>query len=169
MPQNTKIAIYPGTFDPVTNGHLDVLRRAAAMFDKVIVAVAPNAGKGPLFDCPTRVRLFKENVLDMPNVEVCSFDGLTVDFARECGAIAIIRGLRAVSDFEFEFQLAQMNRHLEGEVETIFLMPSHKYFYISSTLIKQVSTYAPERIANFIPANVLEIMRAAETKRGDNS
>lgn len=153
-----KTAIYPGTFDPVTNGHIDVLRRAAKMFDEVIVAVAPNAGKGPLFDVDTRVRLFAENLADMPNVEVCKFDDLTVDFAREHNAVAIIRGLRAVSDFEFEFQLAQMNRHLDGDVETIFLMPSHKYFYTSSTIIKQVAAYAPERVREFVPRNVLDEM-----------
>lgn len=153
-----KTAIYPGTFDPVTNGHIDVLRRAAKMFDEVIVAVAPNAGKGPLFDVDTRVRLFAENLADMPNVEVRKFDDLTVDFAREHNAVAIIRGLRAVSDFEFEFQLAQMNRHLDGGVETIFLMPSHKYFYTSSTIIKQVAAYAPERVSEFVPRNVLDEM-----------
>lgn len=153
-----KTAIYPGTFDPVTNGHIDVLRRAAKMFDEVIVAVAPNAGKGPLFDVDTRVRLFAENLADMPNVEVRKFDDLTVDFAREHNAVAIIRGLRAVSDFEFEFQLAQMNRHLDGVVETIFLMPSHKYFYTSSTIIKQVAAYAPERVSEFVPQNVLDEM-----------
>ncbi len=153
-----KTAIYPGTFDPVTNGHIDVLRRAAKMFDEVIVAVAPNAGKGPLFDVDTRVRLFAENLADMPNVEVCKFDDLTVDFARAHNAVAIIRGLRAVSDFEFEFQLAQMNRHLDGDVETIFLMPSHKYFYTSSTIIKQVAAYAPERVSEFVPRNVLDEM-----------
>ena len=156
MEKNT--AIYPGTFDPVTNGHIDVLRRAAKMFDEVIVAVAPNAGKGPLFDVDTRVRLFAENLADMPNVEVRKFDDLTVDFAREHNAVAIIRGLRAVSDFEFEFQLAQMNRHLDGDVETIFLMPSHKYFYTSSTIIKQVAAYAPERVSEFVPQNVLDEM-----------
>lgn len=155
-----RTAIYPGTFDPVTNGHLDVLHRAARMFDEVIVAVAPNAGKGPLFDPDTRVHLFAENLEGCPNVSVCKFDDLTVDFARAHNAVAIIRGLRAVSDFEFEFQLAQMNRHLAGDVETIFLMPSHKYFYTSSTIIKQVAAYAPERIKEFVPPNVLNAMKA---------
>ena len=153
-----KTAIYPGTFDPVTNGHLDVLRRACVLFDEVIVAVAKNAGKSPMFDAATRARLFAENVAAMPNVRVCHFDGLTVDFARSLGANAIIRGLRAVSDFEFEFQMAQMNRFLDCGIETIFLMPSHKYFYTSSTIIKQVCAYSPARVAEFVPPNVLEAM-----------
>ena len=135
---NKRSAIYPGTFDPVTNGHLDVLRRASVLFDEVVVAVAQNAGKTPMFDSETRVRLIQENIGELKNVRVCYSDGLTVDFAKSLGAVAIIRGLRAVSDFEFEFQMAQMNRFLDSEIETIFLMPSHKYFYTSSTIIKQV-------------------------------
>lgn len=153
-----KSAIYPGTFDPVTNGHLDVLRRACELFDEVVVAVAQNAGKTPMFDPETRVRLIRENIADLPNVKVCYIDGLTVDFAKNLGAVAIIRGLRAVSDFEFEFQMAQMNRFLDSQIETIFLMPSHKYFYTSSTIIKQVCMYSPERVKEFVPANVLELM-----------
>lgn len=155
-----KIAVYPGTFDPVTNGHLDVLHRALRLFDEVVVAVARNAGKGPLLDFHTRKRLFEENLKGIKNVRVEAFDGLTVDFVRNTGASAIIRGLRAVSDFEFEFQMAQMNRHLDGEVETIFLMPSHKYFYLSSTLIKQVACYDVGRIGEFVPSNVLEALRS---------
>ncbi len=157
-----KIAIYPGSFDPVTNGHLDVLTRARELFDEVVVLVAQNAGKTPMFDVDTRVRLVRENVADMKNVSVRFFDGLTVDFARELGAVAIIRGLRAVSDFEFEFQMAQMNRFLDNGIETIFLMPSHKYFYTSSTIIKQVCAYSPERVKEFVPANVLSHWRLGE-------
>ncbi len=123
MMDKKRIAVYPGTFDPVTNGHLDVLHRALRLFDEVVVGVACNAGKKPLLDFRTRRKLFEENVADMPNVRVEAFDGLTVDFVRKHGAIAIIRGLRAVSDFEFEFQMAQMNRHLDDEVETVILMP----------------------------------------------
>ncbi len=156
-----KTAIYPGTFDPVTNGHLDVLHRALRMFDEVIVAIASNAGKSPLFDTETRMTLFRENIADIDKVKICSIDGLTVDFARSRNALAVIRGLRAVSDFEFEFQLAQMNRHLAGDVETIFLMPSHKYFYTSSTIIKQVAIHDPDRIAEFVPPNVLKKLREA--------
>ena len=139
-----KTAIYPGTFDPVTNGHLDIIKRASLLFDEVVVAVAQND--------------FEENVRDMDNVRVCSFNVLTVDLAREFGAVAIIRGLRAVSDFEFEFQMAQMNRFLDCGIETIFLMPSHKYFYTSSTIIKQVCAYEPERIKDFVPDNVLRLL-----------
>ena len=153
-----KTAIYPGTFDPVTNGHLDVLHRASLLFDEVVVAVAQNDGKTPMFDLETRVRLFEENLSSVPNARVCSFNVLTVDFARELGAVAIIRGLRAVSDFEFEFQMAQMNRFLDNGIETIFLMPSHKYFYTSSTIIKQVCAYSPERVGEFVPPNVLAAM-----------
>ncbi len=154
-----KRVVYPGTFDPVTNGHLDVLGRALRMFDEVIVAVAPNEDKHPLFDVDTRVSLFRDNISGMDRVKICIIDGLTVDFARKEGAFAVIRGLRAVSDFEFEFQFAQMNRHLADDVETIFLMPSHKYFYTSSTVIKQVAMYELERIADFVPANVLKKLR----------
>lgn len=154
-----RTAIYPGTFDPVTNGHLDVLKRASELFDEVVVAVAQNDGKVPLFDVDTRVRLFEENVREMKNVRICRFNVLTVDFAREVGAIAIIRGLRAVSDFEFEFQMAQMNRFLDCGIETIFLMPSHKYFYTSSTIIKQVCAYSPERVKDFVPENVLALVK----------
>lgn len=156
MSLSEKVALYPGTFDPVTNGHLDVLTRALYLFDRVVVGVASNAGKAPMFDLETRVSLLKEAVSDKPNVSIVPFDVLTVDLAREYGAHAIIRGLRAVSDFEYEFQLAQMNRFLESQVETVFLMPSHKYFYVSSSLIKQIATMQPERAKSFVPPNVLE-------------
>ena len=159
-----KTAIYPGTFDPITLGHLDVLRRAAKMFDRVIIAVASNDTKTPLFPASRRVELVRENIADMPNVEVAESKALTVDFARERGAVALIRGLRAVSDFEYEFQLAQMNRHMCKDIETIFLMPSNLYFYTSSTMIKQIASYCPERIAAFVPPNVCEALREAFKK-----
>lgn len=151
-------AIYPGTFDPVTNGHLDILRRACQIFDKVIVGVAPNAHKQPLFSTEERIDMIKANVGDW-NVEVVIFEGLLVDFARRTGANVLIRGLRAVSDFEFEFQMTQMNRDLDPEVETIFLMPGARYFFTSSTLMKQVSFYDPERIAKFVPLNVAAALK----------
>lgn len=149
-----RIAIYPGTFDPVTNGHLDVLHRACRMFDHVIMAVAPNSGKGPIFDLQERIELIRENLPPSLNADVQTFDTLLVDFAKAKGACALIRGLRAVSDFEFEFQMAQMNRELDPEVETLFFMPSQDYFYTSSNIVKQVARFAPERVAKFVPTNV---------------
>ncbi|MEX0332139.1 MAG: pantetheine-phosphate adenylyltransferase [Puniceicoccaceae bacterium] len=152
-------AIYPGSFDPVTSGHLDILRRACHIFDKVIVAVAHNSQKEPLFSKQERIDLIASNIQDLTTVEVTSFDGLVVDFAREQNATVLIRGLRAVSDFEFEFQMTQMNRDLADEVETIFLMPSARYFFTSSTLMKQVSMYDPERISKFVPLNVAAALK----------
>ncbi len=146
-------AIYPGTFDPITNGHLDVIGRACTIFDKIHVAVANNAGKEPLFTPDERLELIQANVSDNPQVEVLQFNGLIVDLARELKAVALIRGLRAVSDFEYEFQMAQMNRHLDGEVETIFLMPNEEYFFTSSQLVKQVFRFT-SRERRLIPDNV---------------
>lgn len=151
-------ALYPGTFDPVTNGHLDILRRACRLFDEVVVAVAPNHGKHPMFSVEERVRLIEDNISGL-NSRVVTFDGLVVDFARREGAIALIRGLRAVSDFEFEFQMTQMNRDLECNVETIFLMPGSRYFFTSSSLMKQVASFDVGRVAEFIPANVVQAFR----------
>ncbi len=151
-------AIYPGTFDPVTNGHLDILHRASHIFEKVTVAIAPNARKDPLFSVQERMDFMTANI-KAPNIVVKNFDGLVVDFARSEGASVLIRGLRAVSDFEFEFQMTQMNRDLDQEIETIFLMPSARYFFTSSTLMKQVSYYDPERIAKFVPLNVAAALK----------
>lgn len=152
------IAVYPGTFDPVTNGHMDILNRAAHIFEKVIVGVAPNLPKNPLFTAQERIDLIANNV-DNENITVTVFDGLVVDFARAQGATVLIRGLRAVSDFEFEFQMTQMNRDLDPGIETIFLMPSARYFFTSSTLMKQVSFYDPERIEKFVPLNVAAALK----------
>jgi pantetheine-phosphate adenylyltransferase len=151
-------AIYPGTFDPVTNGHLDILHRACQTFDQVVVGVAPNALKNPLFTAQERIELIAANVGDW-NVEVRLFEGLVVDFARKNGASVLIRGLRAVSDFEFEFQMTQMNRDLDPGIETIFLMPGARYFFTSSTIMKQVAYYDPERIAKFVPLNVAAALK----------
>ncbi len=151
-PGSMKLALYPGTFDPITKGHLDVLNRASVLFDRVIVAVARNAPKNPVFSLEERIQLIRENV-DTERFEVCPLEGLVVEFARKKGAQALIRGLRAISDFEYEFQMAQMNRNLDESIETIFLMPSEKFFYTSSALIKQVACYT-EKETNLVPANV---------------
>jgi pantetheine-phosphate adenylyltransferase len=151
-------AIYPGTFDPVTNGHLDILHRACHIFDNVIVGVAENRSKEPLFSSAERCALIAENMENLP-ARVVPFDGLVVDFARSMQATVLIRGLRAVSDFEFEFQMTQMNRELAPDVETIFLMPGDRYFFTSSTIMKQVARHDPERIEKFVPENVAEALR----------
>ena len=136
----TVSAMYPGTFDPITLGHEDLVRRAAVLFDKVIVAIADNpGGKAPMFSTDERVAMAANALADLDNVEVMGYAGLTVDFARDHKLRVIIRGLRAVSDFEYEFQLANMNRHLTDEVETAFLTPTEKYMFISSTLVKEVA------------------------------
>ena len=134
------IAVYPGTFDPVTHGHSDLVARAARMFEQVIVAVAENPGKIPAFDTQERVALAREVLAGVDNVEVCAFDCLLVDFARQRGASVILRGLRAVSDFEYEFQLAGMNRHLAADIETLFLTPAEQYAFISSSLVREVAS-----------------------------
>jgi len=152
-----KIALYPGTFDPITNGHLDVLHRASVLFDKVIVAVAENDPKSPVFSLEERINLIRENV-DLDRFDVLPLPGLVVEFAKEVGAHALIRGLRAISDFEHEFQMAQMNRNLDETIETIFLMPNEEYFYTSSNLIKQVARYT-EKETGLVPANVQKALR----------
>lgn len=153
-----KICIYPGTFDPVTNGHLDVVCRAARIFDKVVIGVALNKDKKPLFSAEERLRLIEENLSSWPNVTATVFEGLLMDFAKENRATAVIRGLRAVSDFEFEFQMALMNRHLSPEIETIFLMPHESYAFTSSSLMKQVSKFGGD-IHEFVPPNVAGALR----------
>ncbi len=145
--------IYPGTFDPITHGHLDVLHRAARLFDKVTLAVAHNPGKGPLFSPEQRVAMIEANLADLPNVSVVTFEGLLVEFAVAQQATAIIRGLRALSDFEFEFNMALMNRHLNPKIETIFVMPAESFSYTSSHLVKQVAKYGGD-VTKFVPANV---------------
>ncbi len=155
--------IYPGTFDPITSGHLDVLSRASRLFDRVTVAVADNAVKGPLFSAEERVAMILPNVTRFPNVGVTTFGGLLVDFAAEQKADAIIRGLRALSDFEFEFNMALMNRHLRPMIETIFVMPNEQFSYTSSSLVKQVARYGGQ-VGHFVPPNVAEALRTAFSK-----
>jgi len=152
--------IYPGTFDPITYGHLDVLARAAKLFDRVTVAVAENAGKGPLFSAAERLAMIQPNVLGLDNVAVTGFSGLLVDFARAQRADVIIRGLRALSDFEFEFNMALMNRHLEPQLETLFVMPNEQFSYTSSSLVKQVARYGGA-VGHFVPANVADALKRA--------
>ena len=152
--------IYPGTFDPITHGHLDVVGRAAKLFDKVTLAVAHNSGKSPLFTPEQRVEMILPSITNHPNVEVTTFNGLLVDFAMEQKAHAIIRGLRALSDFEFEFNMALMNRHLDPELETIFVMPNEAYSYTSSHLVKQVAKFGGD-IGKFVPSQVADALRNA--------
>lgn len=134
-------ALYPGTFDPITNGHKDLVRRAAGIFESVVVAIADNPAKTPMFTLAERVDLSTRVLADIPNVEVVGYSGLTVDFARKRGVFIVVRGLRAMSDFEFEFQLANMSRHLSREMETVFLTPQEQFTFISSTLIREIAVY----------------------------
>jgi len=151
-------AIYPGSFDPVTNGHVDVVERARKLFDEVIVAVANNDEKQPLFPLPERLDLLQQTVGKMENVRIAQFHGLLVDFAAAQQASAVIRGLRAVSDFEFEFQMALMNRKLESSVETIFLMPKEEYTYLSSRLVKEIARLGGD-VSKFVPDIVAKALR----------
>jgi pantetheine-phosphate adenylyltransferase len=137
-------AMYPGTFDPITNGHQDLVRRAAGIFDRVIVAIASNPNKAPLFSLEQRVDLARKVLADLPNVEVMGYSGLTVEFARKHDLSVVVRGLRAVSDFEFEFQLANMSRHLAREIETVFLTPQEQFTFISSSLIREIAVLGGE-------------------------
>ena len=148
-------AIYPGSFDPVTNGHLDVVERARKLFDEVIVAVAHNDQKQPLFTLAERLDLLRTTLAGTDRVRIAPLDGLLVKFAVDEEAIAVVRGLRAVSDFEFEFQMALMNRKLEGAVETIFLMPKEEYTYLSSRIVKEIARLGGD-IAKFVPPHVVE-------------
>lgn len=132
-------AMYPGTFDPITNGHHDLVRRAAGLFDRVIVAIASNPNKSPMFPLEARIDLARRVLHDVPNVEVLGYSGLTVEFARQHNVGVVVRGLRAVSDFEFEFQLANMSRHLAREIETVFLTPQEQFTFISSSLVREIA------------------------------
>ena len=153
-----KRAIYPGSFDPVTNGHLDVIERASQLFDEVIVAIADNVEKQPLFSLEERLVMLRTTVNDRPGVRVGQFAGLLVDFAVKEKASAVVRGLRAVSDFEFEFQMALMNRKLQGAVETIFLMPKEDYTYLSSRLVKEIARLGGD-VSKFVPASVAKALK----------
>jgi len=159
MSTATRIAVCPGSFDPLTMGHVDIIERAARLFDRVIVAVLINQEKRPLFSLDERVEIIREVFAAKPNVEVDTFEGLLVDYAQQKRASVIIRGLRAVSDFEFEFQMALMNRHLSPEIETAFMMPAEQYTYISSRLIKEVFGLGGH-IEGLVPPLVEQRLRA---------
>lgn len=146
-------AIYPGTFDPMTNGHLDIVTRAALMFDQIVLAIAASPGKKPMFSLEERVSLAEQVVAPLPNVTVVGFGDLMANFARDQQASVLVRGLRAVSDFEFEMQLAHMNRHLFPELESVFLMPSEQYSFISSSLVKEVARHQGD-VSAFLPPPV---------------
>jgi len=152
-------AIYPGTFDPITNGHIDLVARASRLFDRIIVAVAINPSKSPIFSIDQRVDLAEQGLLGINNIEVCGFNGLLVDVAHQYGASVIIRGLRAVSDFEHEFQLASMNRKMAADVETVFLTPAEQYSYISSSLVREIALLGGD-VSAFVPANVAAALKS---------
>ena len=157
--ENEKIAIYPGTFDPITNGHTDLIERATFLFDKVIVAVASATSKSPVFNLEQRVALAGDVLNGMENVEVCGFDILLVDFMKQKNASIILRGLRAVSDFEYEFQLASMNRHLSDTVETVFLTPAEQYTFISSSLVREIARLNGD-VSQFVDPKVVAALKA---------
>lgn len=148
-----KIALYPGTFDPITLGHVDIAQRATQLFDEVIVAIAANPSKQPLFDLDNRIALAESALAGLPRVRVCGFSNLLIQFAQTQHACCIVRGLRAVTDFDYEFQLAGMNRQLAPDLETVFLTPSSDYAYLSSSLVKEIAAHGGD-ISAFVPNNV---------------
>ena len=152
-------AVYPGSFDPLTNGHLDIIRRGTRLFDRVLVAVLENEGKAPLFSVAERMELINRCIKGIPGVEVHSFSGLLVDFMQRVGANVVVRGIRAVSDYEYELQMALMNRELSANVETIFMLPAVEYTYVSSRLVKEVFRLGGD-VARLVPAPVLDSLRA---------
>jgi pantetheine-phosphate adenylyltransferase len=158
MSQARRVALFPASFDPVTNGHLDIARRALRLFDEVILAVAMNVAKSGTFSLEDRLDMLRSVVSEEPALRVTSFEGLTVDYAREVGAIAIIRGVRAMSDFEYEFEMALMNKHLYADVETLFMMPSQQYFYVSSSRLKELTRFGRE-VDEFVPPLVAKRLR----------
>ncbi|HWI12943.1 MAG TPA: pantetheine-phosphate adenylyltransferase [Burkholderiales bacterium] len=149
------IAVYPGTFDPLTLGHEDQVRRAARLFDRVILAVADSRAKKPFFTLDERVDMAREVLADVPNIEVCGFSGLLMKFVQERGARVVVRGLRAVSDFEYEFQLAGMNRGLYPDVETVFLTPGERFMFISATIVREISVLGGD-VSKFVPTSVAQ-------------
>jgi pantetheine-phosphate adenylyltransferase len=157
------LAIYPGSFDPLTNGHVDIIQRGSRLFDRIVVAILLNVEKAPLFTVAERVEIAREVFAGYPNVDVDTFDGLLVEYARRKGAGVIVRGLRAISDFEYEMQMALMNRHLNPDVETVFMMPAETYTYVSSRLVKEVVALGGS-VTGLVPTLVEDRLR--EKKRG---
>jgi len=157
---NARVAIYPGTFDPITNGHVDLVTRAAPLFERMIVAIAESQAKGPAMPLAQRIALAREALAGVRNVEVLGFDTLLATFVREIGAGVIVRGLRAVSDFEYEFQLASMNRHLIPEVETLFLTPAEQYSFISSSLVREIARLGGD-VSGFVHPSVQRALKLA--------
>jgi len=157
------VAVYPGTFDPITNGHSDLIQRAAGLFDRVIVAIAANPGKTPLFDLEQRVTMVEQVLSQFDNVEVCGFSDLLVHFVKSKNAKVILRGLRAVSDFEYEMQLASMNRHLENSLETVFMTPSEETSFISASLVKEIALHGGD-VSQFVHGHVVEALNLAKSK-----
>jgi pantetheine-phosphate adenylyltransferase len=158
-----KIAIYPGTFDPVTNGHIDILERALKLFDKVIITIARNTAKNPLFTEEERIALLRQVTKHYKNVEVDSFEGLLVEYVQKRNAISVVRGLRAMTDFEYELQMALMNRKLDETMETIFLMPNEKYTYLSSNFVREIARLGGD-VSKFVPPVVLKALRQKNKK-----
>ncbi|MCU0976923.1 MAG: pantetheine-phosphate adenylyltransferase [Steroidobacteraceae bacterium] len=158
MPNHKRSVVYPGTFDPITNGHHDLVRRAASMFDRVVIGIAANPNKAPLFTLERRVDLARRVLADLDNVEVMGYSGLTVDFAREQNCGVVMRGLRAVSDFEFEFQLANMSRHLSRDVDYVFLTPQEQFTFISSTLVREIAMLGGD-VSEFVHPLVEEALK----------
>ena len=163
----SRIAVYPGTFDPITNGHVDLVDRASPLFERLIVGVAASPGKGPALPLELRVQLARDALAHYPNVEVGGFDSLLAHFVRDVGAGVLLRGLRAVSDFEYEFQLASMNRHLIPEVETLFLTPAEQYSFISSSLVREISRLGGD-VSAFVPVAVAAALEAQWRRRPDD-
>jgi len=151
-------ALYPGTFDPPTNGHVDLIQRGSKLFGHLTVAVLNNPEKNPLFSVEERIEMLRESTVAMPNVSIAAFDGLMVDFARQEGASAVLRGIRAISDYEYEFQMALMNRRLAPEIETVFLQPAGRYSFVSSRMLKEVFSFGGD-VSGLVPPNVLRRLR----------
>lgn len=156
-------ALYPGSFDPVTHGHLNIVERGLAAFDKVIVGVALNVRKQPLFTSEERVEMLRKALGDEERVEVVAFSGLLIDYAKQCGAEVILRGLRAVSDFEYEFQMAHMNRRLQPAVDTVFMMTGEEHFYVSSNLVREVARFGGD-VSAFVPTHVVDNLKGKFSK-----